>query len=130
MTPSKHKPSFMDDNCAVSQKTNPSPKQNKNITWWRSVGVGGVLVEVAFNIKLPLYLSNIFYGWQLCVFPENEPFKNKFTWWRSVGVGGVLVEVGGVEVVLDLRRDRRVDGPVAEAFPVEAVEPPETIIKD
>jgi hypothetical protein len=29
-------------------------------------------------------------------------------------------------VVLDLRRDRRVDGPVTEAFPVEAVEPPET----
>jgi hypothetical protein len=67
----------MDDNCAVSQKKNPSQ-------------------------------------------------TNRFTWWRSVGVGGVLVKVGGVEVVLDLRRDRGVDGPVAEAFPVEAVEPPGT----
>jgi hypothetical protein len=74
---STHLTSFMDGNCAVSQKTNPSQKQN-------------------------------------------------ITWWRSVGVGWVLVEVGGVEVVLDLRRDRGVDGPVAEALPVEAVEPPET----
>ena len=32
-------------------------------------------------------------------------------------------------MVLNLRRDRGVDGPVAEPFPVEAVEPPETIIK-
>jgi hypothetical protein len=59
--------------------------------------------------------------------PKNK--TNKFTWGRSVGVGWVLVKVGGVEVVLDLGRDRRVDGPVAEALPVEAVEPPETIIK-
>ena len=50
--------------------------------------------------------------------------RPSFTWRHAVGVHGVLVEVGRVEVGGNLGRDGDVEVAEAEAFPVEAVEPP------